>query len=1631
MHQPFRGTVTLKDILITEALLQRSPRTPNWQAEAEAMRTLMRQMASSSDDLLQSLANTAVDLCQAGAAGVSLLETTPEGETVFRWNVLAGTFAHHVGGSTPRNFSPCGVCLDQGAPVLLSHPERYFTYLQAADTPIVEGLVLPLIADSHLFGTIWIVSHDEVRQFDSEDVRVMTSLADFTATALLLQQRQAGELLAANAVLETEILERKQVEEQTRALITNLPGGAVFMLDRDLRYLLAEGETFSAMGFKLEDVVGRTIFEVLPPDLAASYAPMYRQALAGEPFEHEHNAHNRTYISRGTPLRSPDGEVYAVLVVFFDLTERKRTEAALQESEERFRTLADTAPALIWFNDAQGNNRFINQHCLDFTGKSAEQIRGEGWHELVHPDDAKPYIASYLAAVRQQQPWHSRNRIRRHDGVWRWHDNYARPLFSPDGVYLGHVGVTIDNTEAIEAEIALQESEQRYRYLVELTPYLVWNADEQGRNTYVSSQMSAHLGLPSGQLLNLDWQSTIHPEDVERIHHRWMQSVQTGHPYEAECRLRGASGEYRWHLVRAVLEENDQGRKWFGVSTDIHDRKRREANLAFLADITEDFSHLSTADEIMQAVGAKVGAYLNLTNCLFAEINEAQDRATIEHTWHTLDTPSVTGVFRLSDFITEELRQTARSGETIIICDTQTDPRTDSDRYAALKIHAFVTVPFYREGTWKYIFTVNDSVARSWREDEIELIREVTNRTFPRLERAYAEQALRESQQRLSVIFAQAAVGLSEISLDGRFLQVNDALCQMLGRSRKNLLTSTVFDTTFADDSPRSSSALHQLLATGETVSLDQRYFRPDGSVLWVNSILTSLTDEQGNPERILAVTVDLSDRIRAEMNNIQLIREQAAREEERKRAEHLAELDRTKIAFFSNVSHEFRTPLTLILEPLEHALAVVEEWRSGSVGMQDGGMMGEWDDETNPAVENLPVSPSLPVSLPNLQEQLQLAHRNSLRLLKLVNTLLDFSRIEAGRVQTHYEPTDLAAYTANLASVFRSAIAGAKLNYIVDCPPLPEPVYVDREMWEKIVFNLLSNALKFTFEGEIEISLRWVEESIGEGRDNERISQRDDANDTVSHPPTVQLSVRDTGAGIPENALPHLFKRFYQVEGAGGRSDEGSGIGLSLVQELVKLHGGTITVSSQVNQGTTFTITLPTGTAHLPVDRIRVPSQAGSTVIDSSAYVEEALRWLPEKRFRQSQQTAGITENQAAAPESNFPFDAANTLPRLLLVDDNADMRDYLKQLLSQYYEVEAVGDGLAALRAIAHQIPDLVLTDVMMPGIDGFELLRSLRSQETTREMPIILLSARAGQESRLEGLQAGADDYLIKPFSARELLAKVNVTLKLARMRREAAYREQVMQEMEKLNTALEQRVQARTMQLQAINQELEAFSSTVSHDLRTPLQYILSVAELLHTRFSRSGLDEASLRYLSLIVQAARAAGTMVDDLLEFSHMGQVKIRFTQVSMNTLVQQVLEQLQPELTGRKICWQIAPLPDVQADATLLHLVMQNLLSNAIKYTRDRIPAEITVGSIEHEQETVFYVRDNGAGFDMKYRHRLFSIFKRLHPQEEFEGTGVGLANVRRIIHRHGGQTWAKGEIDQGATFYFSLPKSRGEEP
>lgn len=432
---------------------------------------------------------------------------------------------------------------------------------------------------------------------------------------------------------------------------------------------------------------------------------------------------------------------------------------------------------------------------------------------------------------------------------------------------------------------------------------------------------------------------------------------------------------------------------------------------------------------------------------------------------------------------------------------------------------------------------------------------------------------------------------------------------------------------------------------------------------------------------------------------------ESQALEAERKRAEQLAELDRAKTIFFSNISHELRTPLTLMLGPLENALAKARE-----VGDNRG------------------------------SEDLRMAHRNAMRLLRLVNTLLDFSRIEAGRATARFEPTDLAALTADLASQFRSACDRAGLTLSIDCRAMPEPVFVDRELWEKIVLNLLSNAFKFTFSGGITVRLQ-------------------------RHGEAVEFEVVDTGIGIAQSDLVRIFDRFHRVEGARGRSFEGTGIGLALVQELVKLHGGSIAVESTPGTGTTFRIRLPLGKGHLPAASVTDESTVSPVSSRALGYVEEILSWLPGDSDR--------------ADSANLIHDAssdagdAGSGRRVLVVDDNADMRGYLCRLLrSQNYEVEQAGDGVAALARAKRWKPHAILADIMMPRMDGFGLLKSLRSEGELCDIPVILLSARAGEESKVEGLEAGADDYLVKPFSARELFARTASVIALRDSQRQIA-------------------------------------------------------------------------------------------------------------------------------------------------------------------------------------------------------------------------------------------------------------------
>ena len=801
--------------------------------------------------------------------------------------------------------------------------------------------------------------------------------------------------------------------------------------------------------------------------------------------------------------------------------------------------------------------------------------------------------------------------------------------------------------------------------------------------------------------------------------------------------------------------------------------------------------------------------------------------------------------------------------------------------------------------------------------------------------------------------------------------------------------------------------------------------------------------------------------------------------EQERKRAEALAEIDRAKTAFFSNVSHEFRTPLTLLLGPLEDVLAA----RHGA----------------------LPADAAV---------TLEISHRNALRLLKLVNSILDFSRLEAHRMQASYQPVDLAALTADLASNFRSLCERAGLQFEVHCADFrpEEPAFVDPDMWEKIVLNLLSNAFKFTLQGMIEVRL--------EAQGGQAV-----------------LTVRDTGVGIRSEEIPQVFERFHRIERSRGRTQEGAGIGLALVQELSKLHGGTVNVESVLGRGSTFQLAIPLGKQHLNPDRIVDSPEVALNAVTSAAFVVEAMRWLPDERrpqvarmtFDESALAARLTvgEEQPASEPAREP--ASEKDGRVVWADDNADMRAYVSRLLGGRFDVEVVPDGRAALDAARAHQPDLVLADVMMPGLDGFALLREIRADPRLSEIPVILLSARAGEEARIEGLQAGADDYLTKPFSPRELLAVVQSHVRQYRFRREAAEAMHQADRSARLlaaivessddaiisknlngvitswnkgaerlfgHTAAEavgqsitilippERIEEETRILASLrrgervdhyetvritkggsrlnvsltispmkdaegrivgaskvvrditawkqqeaalkqaNEDLQQFAYAASHDLQEPLRTVTAYTQLLEMSLGEQIGDRGKV-FVHFISEASARMHNLLRDLRVYLQISTAdrEPEVEEIDAGEMVEKALQNLDVAIRESGASITVAGLPRVRMPAFELEHIFQNLIANAIRY-RSSAPPRVNIAASRQGAEWVFSVHDNGIGIAPQFQKQIFDIFRRLHSQSEYPGTGMGLAICQRSLERHGGKIWVESEPEKGSTFYFTIP-------
>lgn len=658
--------------------------------------------------------------------------------------------------------------------------------------------------------------------------------------------------------------------------------------------------------------------------------------------------------------------------------------------------------------------------------------------------------------------------------------------------------------------------------------------------------------------------------------------------------------------------------------------------------------------------------------------------------------------------------------------------------------------------------------------------------------------------------------------------------------------------------------------------------------------------------------------------------------------ADQLREMDRIKTRFFNNISHEFRTPLTLNIGPMENAL------------------MGEYGEISA-----------------DMRRQVEVMLRNSRRLLRLINQLLDLSKLESGRMKLKVMEGSLTDLVEGIVFSFTPFAEKKRLNLDFKAGDSLNDFLFDPLGLEKVFFNLLSNAVKFTPDGG----------AIGVSITDEVLQYEGKA------VPAVSVRVRDSGQGIPAADLAHIFDRFHQVDGTVSKVQEGTGIGLALVKELVELHGGTITVESVIDVGTVFTVVLPTD-----------PALLGAHDVIVDGYAAEPAELGPMMEMSVFDESS---PEDASPAETDGPKEHT-----ILVVDDSPDIREYIALCLNKRYEVVTAVDGQEGLKMAGRVRPDLIVSDVMMPNMTGFEMCRAIRASEEIQHIPVVLVTSKATPEDKIEGLEAGADDYVAKPFSARELLARVE---NLIRVQDQKSSLERLNSELLSSNAALRQASEMKSQLL-----------SIASHDMKNPLTAIREFARILREESDQSH----QLELLDMIFDSSNDMLALISQLLDSAAMegGTLNVNRQPYNLAELAERVVERNVriADRKGQVIHTQLDD-PDscmVPIDSERVREAMDNLVSNAIKYSP--LQSSIYVSLKRKGNDVHFSVRDEGPGLTEEDLERVFGKFQKLsaRPTGGETSTGLGLSIVKQIVELHGGQAQAKANPDRGSTFAFVLP-------
>jgi PAS domain S-box-containing protein len=1261
MNDQVPGATCVDDDNITDELTRRAARAPDYRAENEALVALAQELASNPDGVLHRLAELVLQLCNADAAGIAVREPGG-GEEIYRWRATAGDLVASLGRTIPAEAGLGG--LAAGGQVMLLHgASRWCAAPGQVAPPICEQLLAPWSVDGRTTGMVWASAHRPERQFDREDARLLQSLSRFAGAAC----RTVGALGATEAA--RDLLER-QVHDRTRLL--------------------------SASNAALRD----------------------------------------------------------------EAEQRRQVEQALRDNQATLQAAMEIEAVGVLFYDLDGPIVDSNRAFERMTGYSRDELRqGVNWEQLTPPEfvEATARAAGELAVTGKTAPY-SKQFVRK-DGTRRW-GLFAPTRVTGRGATLRCVEFVVDITERARAEAALRDSESRYRMLFEsmdegyALAEVVYGDEpgEPGDLQFLEANPAA-LRMARARIVGRRLRE-IDP-DAEQYWVDVCARVARGGGGE---RLEGYARRLdAWFDVFAFRVGDAAQPRVAMLFQDITERKRREANAAFLVEVSDDLSRLNTAEEIIKTAGAKSAAFFGATRCHVAEVDDRDGSGVFIREWLQDGMPGVGGgAYKLSDLFGKALRAAARGGQPVVVPDTLHDPRIDRANPSYLVMRACLAVPLSKDASWRFLVGLTHSQRRDWRPDEIELLRELAERIWLRLERSRADEALREAQQSLALVVEAAQMGTWDLDLSQDlsgprslghdriygYNRAQPAWGQEI--ARRHILEDdlALFDTAFA-----------QAMHSGD-LGVEVRVRWPDGSVRWIALRGRIYFDQSGKPVRGAGVNFDITERKLAE----------AALRESEARFRALADAAPALIYQFDAAGNLVylnqrcldltgHTPEQLLAAGWERILhpddlgpylrtmnAAIRERVSYHQRMRVRVAGGGWHwfdahgaplfaatgeyrghvclsidiDEPVKAEEALkdadrrkdeflatlahelrnPLAPiSNAVQLlrrPDGQRKadriVEMVGRQVRHIVRLVDDLMEVSRITRGKIELSREPVALAEIVSSAVETSQPLIEQARHQLTVSLPERPVLLDADKVRLTQVLSNLLNNASKYTNPcGQIWLNARC------EGGE-------------------LVISVRDNGIGIGQQQLPHVFEMFAQGTRKPGRDLGGLGIGLTMVRSLVELHGGSVVAASEgACKGSEFTVRLP------------LPAQA----IDE---VDRAERGGKPGRPLSGQ--------------------------RILVVDDNRDAADSLALLLeADGAWVRVAYDGRNALAQAASFEPHTVLLDLGMPGMDGYEVAHELRRGES-RELRVVALTGWGQEADRRRTSAAGFDHHLTKPVNIEEL-------------------------------------------------------------------------------------------------------------------------------------------------------------------------------------------------------------------------------------------------------------------------------------